>query len=165
MFGLFITLHILICLLLMVIILMQSGRGGGLTENFASAESMFGTKTNTVLVKGTAIFATVFLVTCLSLAIISSKQNKSLISSKGGKKAVAVQQPVGVPVEEPKAVVPVETEKNPATATPSPAPAAVVPSAVNASKPTEIKQATENANNPNPSAPQAGAPEKSEAAQ
>ena len=78
----FIVIHVGVCLFLCLIILMQSGRGGGLTETFSGAESMFGAKTNTVLVKATTVLATVFIVTCLTLAYFSSKSNKSLISEE-----------------------------------------------------------------------------------
>jgi len=78
--ALFMFFHAIICLFLVVIILMQSGRGGGLTEAFASAESMFGANTNEFLTKGTTVLATLFLVTALSLAAISSQKGKSLMS-------------------------------------------------------------------------------------
>jgi len=78
----FMVLHILACVLLAVIILMQSGRGGGLTESFASAESMFGAQTNEVLIKATTVFASIFLVTCLSLAFLSTKKTQSLMAGK-----------------------------------------------------------------------------------
>ena len=79
MFGLIIFTHVVACALLILIILMQSGRGGGLTEGFAPAESLFGAKTNVVLVKATAILASVFIVTCLSLAFFSTTRNRSLM--------------------------------------------------------------------------------------
>ena len=75
-------LHALICAVLITIILMQSGRGGGLTESFASAESMFGAQTNEFMVKATTIIAAIFLVTCLSLAVLSSRKAASLMSNK-----------------------------------------------------------------------------------
>lgn len=87
--GFFMFLHAVVSLLLLVIILMQSGRGGGLTESFASAESMFGAKTNEFMIKATTVFASLFLVTCLGLAVVSSQKGKSLMSSK-----VASQTPV-----------------------------------------------------------------------
>ncbi|MFC1510377.1 preprotein translocase subunit SecG [Candidatus Omnitrophota bacterium] len=80
--GLVIFIHAIVCLMLVVIILMQSGRGGGLTEGFAAAESVFGAKTNDLLIKGTTVFATLFLVTCLSLAFLSSSKDKSLMAEK-----------------------------------------------------------------------------------
>lgn len=80
----FITvLHAIVCILLIVIILMQTGRRGGLTESMIAAESLFGAQTNAFMVKATTIFATIFLVTCLSLAFLSSKQSQSLMSQKG----------------------------------------------------------------------------------
>ena len=78
--GFFMFLHALICLMLVVIILMQSGRGGGLTEAFASAESMFGANTNEFLTKGTTVLASIFLITSLSLAVMSAQKGKSLMT-------------------------------------------------------------------------------------
>jgi preprotein translocase subunit SecG len=80
--GIFMFFHGLVCVLLVLVILMQSGRGGGLTEGFASAESIFGAKTNAFMVKATTILGTVFLVTCLSLAVLSSQKGKSLMEGK-----------------------------------------------------------------------------------
>ncbi len=75
-------IHILACILLVTIILMQSGRGGGLTEVFASAESMFGAKTNEMLIKITTVAAVVFFLTNISLAILNSREGRSLMSDK-----------------------------------------------------------------------------------
>lgn len=77
-----IFLHVVICILLGIIILMQSGRGGGLAEGFASAESMFGAKTNVFLVRTTTVLSVFFLITSLSLAFLSSKKEKSLMPQK-----------------------------------------------------------------------------------
>lgn len=79
MIGLVIVIHCIVAVLLGIIILMQSGRGGGLTEAFASAESIFGAKTNTFLVKATSALAAIFIVTSLSLAFLSSRKDKSLM--------------------------------------------------------------------------------------
>ena len=80
--GLFIVVHVLMCAVLILIILAQSGRGGGLTESFASAESVFGAKTNEFMVKATAIAGTVFLVTSLSLAYLSAQGDRSLMADQ-----------------------------------------------------------------------------------
>ncbi len=79
--GFMMVIHALISILLLVVILMQSGRGGGLTEGFASAESMFGAQTNAFMIKATTVFASLFLVTCLGLAVMSSQKGKSLMSN------------------------------------------------------------------------------------
>jgi preprotein translocase subunit SecG len=89
--GFVMFLHAFVALFLIVIILMQSGRGGGLTEGFASAESIFGAKTNEFMIKATTVFATVFLITCLGLAVLSAQKGKSLMS---GEIVVPAQAPV-----------------------------------------------------------------------
>ncbi|MDP8213237.1 MAG: preprotein translocase subunit SecG [Candidatus Zapsychrus exili] len=101
--GLIIFAHVIVSVLLVTVILMQSGRGGGLTEAFSSAESMFGAKTNEFLIKGTTVLSIVFLVTSLSLAFISSRKDKSLIPD-----TVEVQTEQTQEVAEVQAEVPVE---------------------------------------------------------
>lgn len=75
-----IVFHAIICVMLGIIILMQAGRKGGLTEAFASTESMLGTKTNEFMVTATTIFCVLFFVTSLGLAILSSQKGKSLMT-------------------------------------------------------------------------------------
>lgn len=112
--GLFIFIHVIACALLILVILMQQGRGGGLTENFASVESIFGAKTNETLVRGTAILATVFLVTCLTLAFLSSKRSRSLMDS--------AHLPASQSVASQAATVPAQQQaQQPVTAQTSPA--------------------------------------------
>ena len=91
--GLFIFIHVLSCVLLIVVVLMQSGRGGGLTEGFASAESMFGAKTNEFMVRSTTWLAAIFLVTSLTLAFLSAKKEESLMPDN----IVAEQTVAGAP--------------------------------------------------------------------
>ena len=76
------VIHVIVCVLLVIAILMQAGRGGGLTETFQSAESMFGTKTNVFMVRLTTILAVIFLSTSLILAFKSSKVDQSLMANK-----------------------------------------------------------------------------------
>lgn len=77
-----IALHITVCILLIFIILIQAGRGGGLVEGFSGVESMFGPKTNTFLTRTTTILSILFLFSCLSLALLSAKQSRSLMPLK-----------------------------------------------------------------------------------
>jgi len=79
MMGLVITIHVIVCSLLVVLILIQRGRGGGLAESFSDVESMFGTKTNAFLTRTTTVLSVLFFITCLSLALLSIKQSRSLI--------------------------------------------------------------------------------------
>ncbi len=76
------VIHSIACILLVLTVLMQAGRGGGLTESFSSAENVFGAQTSAFMVRATSILAAVFFVTSLSLAFLSSKQDRSLMANK-----------------------------------------------------------------------------------
>jgi preprotein translocase subunit SecG len=90
-----IIIHMIVCFFLIGIILIQAGRGGGLVDSFSSVESMFGTKTNTFLTRTTTVLSVMFFVTCLSLALLSAKQSRSLM------KDIKTQaQPVSAPAAE-----------------------------------------------------------------
>ncbi len=81
MMTLIIVIHVIACALLITLVLIQRGRGGGLVESFSGVESMFGTKTDAFLTRITTICAIVFFLTCLSLALLSVRQSKSLITN------------------------------------------------------------------------------------
>ena len=78
---LLVIIHVIICALLITLVLVQRGRGGGLVESFAGVESMFGTKTNAFLTRITTVLSVMFFFTCLSLAILSVRQSKSLLAN------------------------------------------------------------------------------------
>ncbi|MBI4981898.1 MAG: preprotein translocase subunit SecG [Candidatus Omnitrophica bacterium] len=78
---LLIVLHVIACIGLIGIVLIQRGRGSGLVESFQGVESMFGTKTNEFLTRSTTVLSVVFFITCLSLAVMSVRQSKSLMST------------------------------------------------------------------------------------
>ncbi len=92
MYGFLIAIHVIVCILLITIVLIQSGRGGGLTETFSSAESIFGTKTNAFLTRATTVLATLFIVSCLSLYLLSIKKTRSLMREA----PQVVEEPAGV---------------------------------------------------------------------
>jgi preprotein translocase subunit SecG len=100
MYTFLIIIHIIACLLLIVIILLQAGRAGGLGLGFGAAESIFGTKTNVFLTKLTVAFAVMFLITCLGLTVFSVQRRRSLIEREllKGK----IQEPGGVFPQGPK---------------------------------------------------------------
>ena len=77
--ALVIAIHVIVCALLIIMILIQRGRGGGLAETFSGVESMFGTKTNTFLSRTTTVLSVIFFITCLSLALLSVRQSRSLM--------------------------------------------------------------------------------------
>lgn len=72
-------MHAIICVLLLIVILIQQGRGGGFIETLSGMESIFGTKTSSFLTRTTAILSVLFFITCLSLAVMSANQGKSLM--------------------------------------------------------------------------------------
>lgn len=78
-YGFFIFIHIIVCVFLIIIVLIQAGRGGGLSESFSNAESVFGTKTNAFLVRATTVLAISFFISCLSLAFLSKQKTKSIL--------------------------------------------------------------------------------------
>lgn len=81
MYAVLIVIHIIVSIFLIAVILLQAGRGGGLADSFGGSQmqSLFGTKSATILTRLTAICATTFIVTCLTLAIVSSYRSKSLV--------------------------------------------------------------------------------------
>lgn len=74
-----IVIHLIVCVALIGIVLIQRGRGSGLVESFAGVESMFGTKTSAFLTRATTVCSILFFCTCLSLAVLSLRQSRSLM--------------------------------------------------------------------------------------
>lgn len=81
MFAFVVAIHAIACVFLILIVLIQQGKGGGLIDSVSSAESIFGTKTNTFLIKATSVLSVIFFITCLSLAFLSIQKSKSLIDT------------------------------------------------------------------------------------
>jgi preprotein translocase subunit SecG len=117
MYALLIIVHIGACLVLIAVILLQAGRGGGLSEMIGGGQpnTLFGTRTNMFMTRATEVCAIVFVITSLSLGILSTQRGKSLIekemltrSLKGSIPAMPAQ--AGAPVKaEPAAPVKVES--------------------------------------------------------
>ncbi|MFH1877418.1 MAG: preprotein translocase subunit SecG [Candidatus Omnitrophota bacterium] len=81
MYILIILVHVLACVVLIAVILLQAGRGGGLTEVFSggeTAQSLLGTQAPVLLKKATTVSAVVFLCTSLLLGVLSAKMGRSL---------------------------------------------------------------------------------------
>ena len=79
-YGLVVAIHVLVCLVLIGVILLQGGRGG-LSDALGgtAAQSLFGGGVATVMTRVTAICAGLFVVTCLSLAALSTIKGRSVI--------------------------------------------------------------------------------------
>jgi preprotein translocase subunit SecG len=79
MMSLVITVHVIACIFLITVVLIQRGRGGGFVSNLSGLETMFGTKTSAFLTKATTVSAVAFFITCLLLAVLSVNRSKSLL--------------------------------------------------------------------------------------
>ena len=94
--GLVLVLHVLVALFLIAVILLQGGRGGlGEALGGAAAQSLFGGSANTVMTKLTAACAGLFMLTCVSLAALSTAQGRSVIEQLP---ASPGELPAGLPI-------------------------------------------------------------------
>ena len=100
-----IVVHVIACIFLITVVLIQRGRGGGFVSNLSGLETMFGTKTSAFLTKATTVSAVAFFITCLMLAVLSVNRSKSLL--QGYRPApITTQKAPAVPVRtEPAAPV------------------------------------------------------------
>ncbi|HWF47457.1 MAG TPA: preprotein translocase subunit SecG [Bryobacteraceae bacterium] len=72
------TLHVAICVFLIIVVLLQSGKAADLAGAFGGmgSQTVFGPRgTATVLSKATTIAASLFMITALWLAILSTKSS------------------------------------------------------------------------------------------
>lgn len=75
-------IHVLVCLILILVILLQAGRGQGLTgPSFGSGnvQSLFGTGAADFLTKATSVAAICFLFTSIGLNFLEVRKSKSLL--------------------------------------------------------------------------------------
>jgi preprotein translocase subunit SecG len=96
-YGLIIAIHVTASLVLIAVILLQAGRGGGLSETFGgnTTQTILGTKTSVFLKRATAVSAIVYILTCLTLAVLTGHRGRSLVAK--GQMAPVAQQG-GVPL-------------------------------------------------------------------
>ncbi|WP_428075917.1 preprotein translocase subunit SecG [Candidatus Avelusimicrobium luingense] len=94
MYGLILTLHFIVCLLLILLVLLQSGKGSAAGIFGASgADNLFASPTAFNAVnKFTAILAAVLMATSIVLTIASNKKNSTSVMDK-----VTVMEKVNIP--------------------------------------------------------------------
>jgi preprotein translocase subunit SecG len=73
-FGVLIVLYVLVCLILCLLVLIQSDKGGGISSTlgggFSSASNLLGAQdTANILTRGTTIFAGVFMGLCIIISL------------------------------------------------------------------------------------------------
>ncbi len=106
-YGFVLTIHIMVCFVLIAVILLQAGRGGGVVDAFSGAtQSMLGTRGAAFLTRATTACAILFMLTSLGLAVMSAQQGHSLMET-----ARPVQAPV--PTQAPAAPQPEKPAQQP----------------------------------------------------
>src|SRR3989338_7286407 len=94
-YAIVIAIHVIVSLVLIAVILLQAGRGGGLSESFggSSTQTIFGTKTSVFLTRATTVSAIIFFLTCLTLAVMTSHRGRSLVAKDALKVPTSQGQP------------------------------------------------------------------------
>ncbi len=109
MYILLLIIHVIACFVLIAVVLLQAGRGGGVSDMFGSGQpsSIFGTQTNAFLTRATEVCAVVFIITSLSLGMLSTQRGKSLVEKEMLKRSITAKLPKipTVPTTEPEAGV------------------------------------------------------------
>ena len=96
------TLHVLVCVFLIIVVLLQSGKAADLAGAFGGmgSQTVFGPRgTATVLSQATEIAAALFMITALSLAIMSDRSAPSSGSVLENRKPQAVQKSTQPPAK------------------------------------------------------------------
>jgi preprotein translocase subunit SecG len=81
---LIITLHVFVCLALILIVLLQTGKGADMGAAFGggSSQTLFGsTGASTFLSKATTFAAVIFMITCFALAYLSANRQSTSVMS------------------------------------------------------------------------------------
>ncbi len=108
------TVHVIVCLILILVVLLQSGKAADLAGAFGGmgSQTVFGPRgTATVLSKATTVAAGLFMITSLSLGIISNSQARSSgsVLENRSKKAPVQQQRQQKAIPVPTPAVPAPT--------------------------------------------------------
>jgi preprotein translocase subunit SecG len=132
------TLHLILCALLILIILMQPGKGGDMSSTFGggAATQIFGASgPGNLLTRGTGVIAALFMVTSVGLSLYSTQSSRSGtdIDESLEKVQEDVEEGSGFGVgDKAPAATPADAPATPAPAAPAPAapaPAAPAPAA------------------------------------
>ena len=107
---LIIIVHVLVSILMIVVILLQAGKGAEIGAAFGgSSQTIFGSRgAATFLSKMTIATATLFMLTSLALSILSI--NRSVVSSIVDEHQPAAAAPVAAPPAEAPAETPAPTD-------------------------------------------------------
>ncbi|HTM02768.1 MAG TPA: preprotein translocase subunit SecG [Vicinamibacterales bacterium] len=93
------TIYVIVCFVLMLVILLQQGKGGDIASAFGggSSQAAFGARSGaTVLSRATTIGAVLFIVGALALGIIGQRGPRSVV---GGRAPAQQAQPAKAPAQ------------------------------------------------------------------
>ena len=127
MYALLLALHLIVCLCLVAVVLVQSGKGGGLAGGaFGGAtQTVFGGRGATdFITRATIVLGVLFFVTSVSLALITTRGGtggRSVVGEAARKAATAAPQAVPPAGSAPATGAPGPTGSAPAPAQPAPA--------------------------------------------
>jgi len=106
------ALHVLVCLILILVVLLQSSKGADLAGAFggSSTQTAFGSRgPASFLSKMTTVSAVIFMVTCLALSLMGGRQqSRSILDTT---KQPVSQKPVAQPAPQAPAPSPAEIKK------------------------------------------------------
>ena len=127
MYVLLLILHLFVCLGLVAVILLQSGKGGGLAGGAfgGTAQTVFGGRGATdFMTRATMVLGAAFFVTSISLALMSGSRGggRSLIQEQARRSSSTATTPAGAP-RSAQPVAPAPTTPAPSTPAASSAPA------------------------------------------
>ena len=86
-YYLFVTLYVIACLVLMIVILLQQGKGGDIANAFGggASQAAFGARSGaTVLSRATTVGAIIFVLCAITLSILGQRGPGSVLSGRGG---------------------------------------------------------------------------------
>jgi preprotein translocase subunit SecG len=96
------VVHVLVCIILILVVLLQSGKGADLAGAFGggATQTAFGSRgPASFLSKLTTVSAIIFMITCLSLSVIGSKRSsRSILDTTPGAAVPAPKTPAVEPV-------------------------------------------------------------------
>jgi len=84
------VIHVIVSILLMIVILLQDGKGGDVVSALGGgSQTVFGsTGATSFLTKATVVLTVVFAITSLSLAVLKTRERKSILQSVNPKTSV-----------------------------------------------------------------------------
>jgi preprotein translocase subunit SecG len=117
MHTLIIILHIIICIALILVVLLQAGKGANMGAVFGgSSQTIFGSSgPGTFLGKMTTAIAVIFMLTSLGLSYLSVQKGSALMKGSVGRPAAEKSLPATPPAPIAAAPIPAPAAKQPVT--------------------------------------------------